>query len=257
MRITNLSMADRPRYYVSLGDSISIDAYAGGTGCGAASLLFRNRDDLFPDWQGRDLKTVLPGVHLIPRAMDAATSASVRYVQLPQLLEMRVLPQLATITIGGNDLLQAFGNDAAADAAHLALREHGEVILQRLRTLMGQDAPILLGTIYDPSDGTGDSAAVQIMAWPSALSWLHRFHRFNETLTELAANYGAILTDIHAYFLGHGITVGSPAQEDPRPANRELYYCGVIEPNGWGAGAIRALWWETLVNAGFIKEPTT
>jgi lysophospholipase L1-like esterase len=252
MTMTSLTMADRPRYYVSLGDSISIDAYAGGTGCGAPALLYQNRDDLFPEWRGRDLKTVLPAMRLIPRAMDGATSATVRYAQLPQLLEMRVRPEFVTITMGGNDLLQCFGNDDAAEAAWLALREHGEVVLQRLRALMGPDAPILLGTIYDPSDGTGDSAAVQIMAWPSALEWLHRF---NETLTGLAAAYSAALTDIHARFLGHGITVGSPAQKEARPANRELYYCGVIEPNGWGAGAIRALWWETLVQIGFLQEP--
>jgi lysophospholipase L1-like esterase len=254
MALKRLTMADRPRYYVSLGDSISIDAYAGGTGCGAPALLYQNRDDLFPEWQGRDLKSVLPTIRLIPRAMDGATSATVRYVQLPQLLEMGVRPEFVTVTMGGNDLLQCFGNDEAAEAAHLALREHGGVVLHRLRTLMGADGPILLGTIYDPSDGTGDSSAVQMMAWPTALAWLHRF---NDTLKELAATYGATLTDIHDRFLSHGITVGRPAQEEPRPTNRELYYCGVIEPNGWGAGAIRALWWETLVQTGFLQEPTT
>ena len=31
--------------YVALGDSISIDVYAGGPGRGGASLLARNRDD--------------------------------------------------------------------------------------------------------------------------------------------------------------------------------------------------------------------
>ncbi len=42
--------------YVALGDSISIDDYAGGSGRGGASLLFRNRDDDFPEWSGRDLR---------------------------------------------------------------------------------------------------------------------------------------------------------------------------------------------------------
>src|SRR6266511_3866336 len=32
---------------------MSIDDYAGGAGRGAASLLYRNRDDDFPDWAGR------------------------------------------------------------------------------------------------------------------------------------------------------------------------------------------------------------
>jgi hypothetical protein len=41
--------------YAALGDSMSIDLYAGGPGRGAASLLHTNRDADFPDWAGRDL----------------------------------------------------------------------------------------------------------------------------------------------------------------------------------------------------------
>src|SRR5690349_20217262 len=102
------TMFDRPRYYVSLGDSMSIDAYAGGPGKGAASLLLKNRGEDFPDWQGKDLQTALPGARLIPLAADAATSATVRYVQIPQLKEMKIRPEIITLTIGGNDLVQTF-----------------------------------------------------------------------------------------------------------------------------------------------------
>ncbi len=35
--------------YVALGDSMSIDDYAGGAGRGAASLLYRNCDADFPE----------------------------------------------------------------------------------------------------------------------------------------------------------------------------------------------------------------
>src|ERR687893_1538465 len=49
---------DGPGVYVALGDSISIDRYAGGEGRGGASLLTRNRDDDFPQWRGRDLATL-------------------------------------------------------------------------------------------------------------------------------------------------------------------------------------------------------
>ena len=43
------SSAGAPSQYVALGDSISIDIYAGGPGRGGASLLARNRDRDFPD----------------------------------------------------------------------------------------------------------------------------------------------------------------------------------------------------------------
>jgi hypothetical protein len=47
--------------YAALGDSMSIDDYAGGPGRGATSLLLRNRDDDFPVWAGRDLTARDPG----------------------------------------------------------------------------------------------------------------------------------------------------------------------------------------------------
>src|SRR6266545_4711156 len=59
---------------------------------------------------------------------------------------------------------------------------------------------------------------------------------------------GAAVADVHRRFLGHGTAAGDPAQSDPRPANRDLWYCGVIEPNAWGAAEIRHAWWHSLAD---------
>ena len=229
--------------YVSLGDSISIDDYAGGPGLGAASLLYSNQDALFPAWIGRDLETRFPGSRFVPLATDGATSATVLHGQIPQLRKSGVRPTIITLTMGGNDLLQAFGSEAAARAAHQAFQTQAPAVLKELRALAGKDAPILLGTIYDPSDGTGDTAALQIASWPQALAWIQQF---NETIRQVAASHNALLSDIHAHFLGHGLKAGNPAQSNPQPVNRDLYYCGVVEPNLWGANAIRDLWWQSV-----------
>lgn len=69
--------------YISLGDSISIDDYAGGSGRGGASLLYQNRDALFPEWKGRDLKTVLEDSRFMPLASDGATTDTVLRGQIP------------------------------------------------------------------------------------------------------------------------------------------------------------------------------
>ncbi len=245
-----LTMLDRPRYYVSLGDSMSIDAYAGGPGRGAASLLLKNRDDDFPDWQGKDLQTVLAGARLIPLAADGATSATVRYAQIPRLKEMKIHPDIITLTIGGNDLVQTFGSESATQDAYRNVQENVGWTLRELRKMVASNVPILVGTIYDPSDGSGDSAALNLGAWTSALSWLGRF---NAILEELAEENNCLVADIHAYFQGHGLMVSDPTQYEPRPENRSLWYCGIIEPNAWGASAIRALWWETLTATGTIR----
>jgi hypothetical protein len=62
--------------YAALGDSMSIDDYAGGPGRGAASLLWRNRDHDFPAWAGRDLTACDPTARLALLASDGATSAT-------------------------------------------------------------------------------------------------------------------------------------------------------------------------------------
>ena len=62
----------------------------------------------------------------------------------------------------------------------------------------------------------------------------------------VAAEQGGQVADIHGYFLGHGLRAGNPAQSDPRPTDRNLWFCNVIEPNAWGASAVRAAFWDAL-----------
>ena len=183
--------------YVSLGDSISIDDYAGGPGCGAASLLFENRDTDFPQWRGRDLRSRLPGADFVLLARDGATSETVRDVQIPWLEDRRVRPEIVTITMGGNDLLQVFGDDESALAAYETFLQNGDDVLKGLRALTGPEARILIGTIYDPSDGGGDPRQLHMEPWPTALEWIRKF---NAEIAALAARYGAELIDIHAAF---------------------------------------------------------
>src|SRR5213080_3141552 len=83
------------RRYVALGDSMSIDDYAGGPGRGAASLLHRNRDADFPDWTGRDLAHAGFAARVL--ATDGATARDVLVEQLPLI---DAPPDLVTITMG-------------------------------------------------------------------------------------------------------------------------------------------------------------
>jgi hypothetical protein len=82
-----------------------------------------------------------------------------------------VTPTLATVTMGGNDLLAAYG-DAAARQAIQTVTHNGQVILAGLRNLMGSQAPIVVATMYDPSDGSGDAGRPGLLAWPEALELL-------------------------------------------------------------------------------------
>jgi lysophospholipase L1-like esterase len=94
---------------------------------------------------------------------------------------------------------------------------------------------------------------LQFLRWPTAMSWLQTF---NETIRSLAAAHDIPLADIHAHFLGHSLLVGNPTEAFARPENRDLWLCGTIEPNAWGASAIRELWWQRLKATGLVTEPS-
>jgi lysophospholipase L1-like esterase len=229
--------------YAALGDSMSIDDYAGGSGRGAASLLWRNRDDDFPAWAGRDLTAHDPGARLVLLASDGATSATVAGEQLERLRRLGIIPTLATVTMGGNDLLAAYGDAGAAGRAITTVADNGRRLLAGLRDLMGPAAPIVVATVYDPSDGSGDAGRLGLPPWPEALELLAQL---NWVLGALAQDHQALVADVHVRFLGHGLAAGDPTQPAARPPDRGLWYCGLIEPNAWGASEIRASFWETL-----------
>jgi lysophospholipase L1-like esterase len=224
--------------YLALGDSMSIDAYAGGHGRGAASLLHHNRDDDFPDWAGRDLHAL--GYTMQNLTRDGATTAAVLNSQLPQI---RTRPDLVTLSVGGNDLMGAYGQTAVARDVITAVADRAEQILGALRAMAGPGATIVVSTVYDPSDGTGSLPGTGLPAWRDGLDVLAEL---NSVLAAAARRHGALLADLHAHFHGHGTAIGDPAQPDPRPANTSLWYCGVIEPNAYGAHQIRTVWWHTL-----------
>jgi lysophospholipase L1-like esterase len=229
--------------YAALGDSMSIDQYAGGPGRGAASLLWRNRDDEFPAWTGHDLTAHHPAAQLALLASDGATSTTVAGEQLQQLHRRELIPTLATVTMGGNDLLAAYGSSSAGRRAIEDVTDIGQRLLASLRALMGPMSPIVLATVYDPSDGTGDASRLGLPVWPDALQLLADL---NQALRTLAQEHQALVADVHGRFLGHGLATGDPTQIQPRPSNRDLWYCGLIEPNAWGASEIRAAFWEVL-----------
>jgi hypothetical protein len=233
--------------YAALGDSMSIDDYAGGPGRGAASLLWRNRDEDFPAWAGRDLTARDPTARLVLLASDGATSSMVAGEQLGWLGRLGSIPTLATVTMGGNDLLAAYGDATAARRAIATVVDNGRLVLAGLRELMGPEAPIVVATVYDPSDGSGDAGRVGLPPWPEALEVLAELNR---VLQVLAEEYQALVADVHARFLGHGLAAGDPTQPAARPPDRGLWYCGLIEPNAWGASQIRASFWDTLGKAG-------
>jgi hypothetical protein len=238
--------------YVALGDSISIDDYAGGPGHGGASLLFANCDADFPEWRGRDLVTAEPGTGFALLATDGATTRTFLDVQLPRLAALPVRPALVTVTIGGNDLLGAYGDTAAAKAVIANVQAALGAGLSQLTGLLAPAGRIVVGTVYDPSDGTGDATRLGLPPWPDAVPLIEEL---NAALRVVAAGHGAAIAEIADAFRGHGLLAGDPTTSGPRPGDRRLWFCDVIEPNAWGAGGVRTALWEALHGQGPVAGP--
>lgn len=234
--------------YVALGDSMSIDLYPEydaktrldhtETGLGAASLLFRNVDAVWPEHAGRDLSTLDPNLTLDNRTSDGATISTVTDYQLhgPEQLASA---SIVTLTVGGNDLLSALGmySPGAATNMHAEvarLHENYVALIALLRRMMPA-ARLALATIYDPTDGTG-------YLWSTTERLpIELLKQTNERIRAVArATPNAVLADVHTHFLGHGIHVA----EDERwywPPNP-------IEPSARGASEIRRVFAAALLH---------
>ncbi len=226
---------------VALGDSIQTDDYP-GAGRGAAALLHRNRPE-FPEFAGRDLVSANPGCQFTMLALDAATTRHVLDEQVPDLQALDPAPDLVTLTAGGNDFIELFGVPEHVGRENVA--SIGERVAETLRAIRraAPRARVLVGTVYDPSDGTGGLGGVTVAEWPPGPGLLLEL---NGVLRAVAKDGGATLVDLHARFLGHGLRAGPVDGDAPGPADGPVWYCRLIEPNRKGAHEARRAFAEAL-----------
>lgn len=228
--------------YVGLGDSISIDEYAGGPGWGAISLFYRNKDEIYPEFTGKDLRSHYPGIDLYSLASDGGTSSSVLGEQLPALPPGGDDPTIVTLTVGGNDFLFSLGPGGALDRGAVEnFRSNLRKILEVLRERY-PNCTIILGTIYDPTDGVGDLGIPGVDIQEAS----NLFHAFNRAILEMGKIYGAQIADMYSHFLGHGSHHGDPNNPHYCPEDPSHWFVQQIEPNARGAHEVRRKFWEAL-----------
>lgn len=195
---------------------------------GAAELLVRNDDDIWPEFEGRDLSHLFHAVEFENAAIDGGTLDDLEGDQIRRLEEFT--PDLVTLTVGGNDLLaildQRIPREAIVDAIEDLQGRYSRAV-ERLRSAAPR-ALLILGTIYDPTDRTGT-----LPGWPPVPVAL--LEPLNDTIRKIASRDPNIeLSDIHSIFMGHGVT--APVEE------RYYWSESIIEPSMLGANEIRRDW---------------
>jgi lysophospholipase L1-like esterase len=210
-------------HYLALGDSISIDEYpfreTGKRGIGAVSLFHR------------DLQKIYPGLTFEDLTADGATSEDVLRWQLPRAKGTDD-EAIVTITAGGNDMLMNLRSPRPpADLVAAMIKRLERIVAEVLARFSG--ARILLGTVYDPSDGTNVLYGEKL---DREAGWLAEF---NDAIRRIPNSDPRItLIDIHKHFLGHGLSA---------PENDRWYWSGLIfEPNARGAEEVRRLWLDAV-----------
>jgi lysophospholipase L1-like esterase len=219
-------------HYVGLGDSISTDDYP-GEDRGAISLLYKNQDNLYPEFHGRDLKTSHPGIKLQSLALDGATTAHVLHHQLGKIKAPTNHRTLFTLTAGGNDIL--LGEDAEAVVNRL------EIIVN----LISKNFPrsdLILGTIYDPTDGVKD-----LFEDKRDMTREYEILKIvNARIEEFGEDSNVRVVDIYSHFLGHGSHCKDPYNPYHKNEDPSLWYVLTIEPNSRGGHEVRRLFWKAI-----------
>jgi lysophospholipase L1-like esterase len=233
--------------YVSLGDSMSTDHYptcdvrgldappASLDPLGAATLLHSNDDRRWPEFRGRDLERLWPGLEFRGLAEDGAMIDDVTTEELARLGRDSRDPEiLITLTAGGNDLLDALASGRPLEREVRRIERRYTDLVATVREELPA-ATLVLTTVYDPTDGSGVLPGMDQLG-PLPLEYLDRFNDRVRTL----ANGGeeTLLADVHDHFVGHGARV----------SEKERWYWSrnPIEPNARGASEIRRVWYEAV-----------
>jgi len=230
--------------YIAVGDSMSIDVYPAldlnqpeQTPVGAASLLFRNHSGFYPSFEGRDLHTLIPGIQFLNLAEDGYTTFDLLDKPFARHeSEYAKRPVLITVTLGGNDALQLIRMDRSAPSlltnAVAQIVDRYARVVSVIKTSF-QSATVVLTTIYDPSDGTGNLPGV-----PDFSDLLPFLQFINNKIRGFAETNNWLIADVHQHFSGHGVTAA--------PSEQYYWTENPIEPSALGASELRALWLETL-----------
>lgn len=259
---------DRPWFdkrvvLISLGDSVST-GYGAGEGLGYFELIQRNRDGIYPEMRGRELRRVAPELSVIRLAQNSTNSMDhERVVQSLPYFKQDTFG-LVCMTTGGIDLIHSYGKRAPREGAMYGADyatakpwiERFEARLDRMMGALSERFPggcaVFLATIYDPTDGESDIENAGPIFWlPAWEEGRPVFDGFNDAIRRVAERHDHVhLVDVHAVMLGHGIHCRDRDNPHYCPEDPTYwYYVNLEDPNQRGYDAIRRVFLNAMIQA--------
>ncbi len=246
----NRSWTRRPTLLLGLGDSVT-EGYSASPGKGYFDRLFANPPDEFEDMRGISLSAVIPGLVDTNRAMSGTTSVQHMKWQVEKLpVQSPERFGIVVMTSGGNDIIHNYGQSPPAECAMYGatLAQAKPWIANYERRLDDMFAAvtakfpggceIFFGNIYDPTDGAGTAHVVLLPSWPDGPKVLAEY---NAAIARAVARHRNIhLVDLHALFMGHGITCAQFWRSTYRADDPHYWFSPIFEdPNDRGYDAAR------------------
>ena len=238
---------------IGIGDSIT-DGFGAEGGFSYFERLVKNPTGDCEDMSGKNLSVVFPRLE----ALNVARSGSTSLDHIRQIQGLGQRPQdifgVIVITTGGNDLIHDYGRRPPIEGAmYGATLQQAEPWIRNFEKRLGEmvrainekfpgGCEIFLGNIYDPTDGSGDTATwvTGFPAWPDGLSILEAYNTIISRWAEKCENVH--LVDIHGLFLGHGIHCNKFWLKHYRWGEPHYWYnLNIEDPSERGYDAIRRL----------------
>lgn len=249
--------AEAPTRLVFLGDSITAGYVVERERDAYSRLLESNNSRSWPDYDEVDVESSFPTVEqVIDVSVGGATTETMINNQL-SALESRLggFPvqgeTLVVFTIGGNDAQGALLPTADAEAIMAATLANMEEIVDWFldEDRFTDGVRVYATNIYEPTDGTGQSAACFFgFDFSSKLPLLEQF---NDDLRGLGVERGVSIVDLRGHFLGHGFHYDNDLSAHYDAADPTLWLADdCIHPNERGHHELRRLF-----HAAMVAEP--
>ena len=237
---------------VGIGDSVTA-GFGARKGYSYFDRLIKNPRDEFREMRGKCLQAVFPNLQFTNLAISGSTSAEHITRQLPKVPKADSnTVGLILITTGGNDLIHNYGRTPPREEAMFGatwkqaapwvknFETRLQSIVKQAHARFPAGCHIFLVTIYDPTDGAGDSERAGLPKWKDGQKILAAY---NEVIVRCSKENSFVhIVDIHRAFLGHGIhctQFWTPHYDSKDP--HYWYYENLEDPNERRYDVIRRL----------------